>query len=179
MGNFLTEKIQVYLILSITSIFIFASFMFQHTIEYNQGLGWDGIEYSLIYHHFNNHNVSFNEIAFPFNQRIGVPYLAHLLPFDKFTSFKIINLFSVFLGIALLIKKWGINSISALFILFIILTPQLPFRLTLFYPINTDGILFLYIILVIIFFKNPFWVFLFSIFFLPFKEASILIGFVV
>lgn len=172
-----SEKSQIYIILLFSLLFIVISGFIQPTIEFNNGLGWDGEQYSFIYDFFENKHIDYEKIIFPFNQRIGAPFLAHFLPFDIFTAFKIINLTSFGLGIILLLRKWKIHSLSLLFIFFLIITPQLPFRLTLFYPVQVDGIMFLYYTLVITCFNKPQWVFLFSFFFLPFKESTILINF--
>lgn len=169
-------------------IYIFYGFINQKQIKKENGFGWDGVYYNAAYQIFsdkekevyksNEHNDTYYELyqnADPFNKRIGVPMLASKLPFDSVFSFKLINLTAFFLGLFILYYKWGKISItlSLVFILTILVTPQMPFRLTLFYPFSVDGVQFLFISLMIFFYEKPLYVMLASMLFLPFKESTV------
>ncbi|MDR6923166.1 MULTISPECIES: hypothetical protein [Chryseobacterium] len=175
------------LILFIISYIAFG-FITQKQIGKENGLGWDGVYYNAAYQVFSDkgnelykskdHNNTYYNLyhdADPFNKRVGVPELATALPFDAATSFKLINLIAFFSGLILLMYKWGKKNITIalIFILSILITPQMPFRLTLFYPFTVDGVQFLFIALMLWFFDKPLYVILASILFMPFKESTI------
>ncbi|MDR2121885.1 MAG: hypothetical protein LBP34_02055 [Flavobacteriaceae bacterium] len=185
-------------LISVILLYIAFVFQFQHRIEKNNGLGWDGTYYNAIYENFMDDpseivsakDINLNKKAdittykelfkegAPFNQRIGVPYIASLLKTDKFSAFTTINLVCFFIGLISLLYKWKVkNGIIALIFAFcLLLTPQMPFRLTLFYPMNVDGVLFLYLCWVICLYNRPLLILILTLSFLPFKEATILIG---
>ncbi|WP_223606670.1 hypothetical protein [Chryseobacterium sp. OSA05B] len=168
--------------------YIIYGFLNQKQIKKENGFGWDGVYYNAAHQTFSNkenevyksneYNNTYYELysnADPFNKRIGVPQLTSKLPFDSVFSFKLINLIAFFLGLVILCYKWSKKNltIALVFIFSIIVTPQMPFRLTLFYPFSVDGVQFLFIAIMIFFYEKPLYVILASIFFMPFKESTV------
>lgn len=186
-----TDKITPYIngsIILFIILYITYGFFNQKQIKKENGFGWDGVYYNAAYqifshkeneiyksHEYNSTYYDLNHNADPFNKRIGVPLLASKLPFDSIFSFKLINLTAFFLGLSLLFYRWGKKSITLtlIFIFSMVVTPQMPFRLTLFYPFSVDGVQFLFISLMIFFYEKPIYVILASILFMPFKESTI------
>lgn len=185
-----------HIIFTLLVIILYAIFIFFHQqrIQKNAGLGWDGVFYNSIYEvfkgeggqtdkilqdfNYNTYDEMFNK-GEPFNQRIGVPYLASILKMDKFLAFSVINLSAFFIGIFLFINKWKSKIFLAIiFTFYLMLTPQIPFRFSLFYPISVEGGLFLFLFLVIVFYNKPNVILFLTILFLPFKEGCVLIGIV-
>lgn len=157
-------------------IYIIFSLFNQTVIQYSGGLGWDGASYHQVYEYFRGEPVQYNQITSPFNQRVLLPLIASFFNYDKFYIFKIINLICFFCGSFILLYKWKFSTIPLMFLFYLILTPQIPFRLTLFYPFNIDGVMYLYYSLIILFFGKPIKVFYLSLVFTPFKESALLIG---
>ncbi len=59
----------------------------QPPVGLNGGLGWDGISYHAIYDFFRDGSRDPRAPAFPYHQRIGLPFLANLLPLPDRTAF--------------------------------------------------------------------------------------------
>ena len=179
---------EISLLLIIVSYIIYISCT-QKQIERENGFGWDGVYYNAMYQRFQEKgadiyqskdplfNKTYNKLTTedPFNKRVMAPYLASKMPFTEVVSFKVLNLLGFFTGFILLFIKWSKNNriIALILLLYILLTPQMAFRGTLFYPIHVDGVQFFFISLIVFFFNNPKYVFLISIIFLPFKETAV------
>lgn len=169
-------------------IYITYGFLNQKQIKKENGFGWDGVYYNAAYQIFsgkeketykskeyNDTYYELNHNADPFNKRIGVPWLASKLPYDSVFSFKLINLTAFFAGLFLLYSRWSKKNLTLtlIFIFSMVVTPQMPFRLTLFYPFSVDGVQFLCLSLMIFLYEKPLYVILASIFFMPFKESAV------
>ncbi len=176
-------------LISIIILFIIYTFCVQKQIQKENGFGWDGVYYNAMYQKFKGngsklyeskdllYNKTYDELTKedPFNKRIGVSYVASKIPFSEVVSFKIINLVGFFSGLLLLFIKWSKQNrtIALIFILYIVLTPQMAFKGALFYPVYVDGAQFFFLSLIVFFFEKPKYVFLISLIFLPFKETAI------
>ncbi len=63
----------------------------QPTVDYDSTIPYDGKQYSTIAHHFSSDSTDFS-VVFPFNSRIGVPFIVSLLPASYAVSgFTILN----------------------------------------------------------------------------------------
>ena len=80
---------------SVTSIYITAlalitTWISQPQVTLNGGLGWDGINYYSMYEHFIK-GYSDLPLSAPFHQRLGIPFLASLLPLNSRHAFYLIH----------------------------------------------------------------------------------------
>jgi hypothetical protein len=123
-------------------LFSFAYQKYQPQILAGGGYGWDGIEYSKIFALFRGGPS--DSIAFPFCNRIGTPYLAHLLGSDTSTSFRQVNViasfvFSITIYLTSRFLRFGVYW-SFFAGLLTIIPFFAPLRFTYFYPVYTDPV---------------------------------------
>lgn len=143
MKGFLRAPVFEYsILLALTVITLLLYGRLQPQIQFANGLGWDGVEYAKIFSAFREH-ITRHDIAFPFCQRIGVPFLAAALPTSNtIVAFKIIN--AIAGGIfSLLIYAIGREAqlgryYSSLAFLITLLHFFSPLRFTAYYPVYTD-----------------------------------------
>ncbi len=90
--------------ISIAAFFVYGAFAYE--IDYSSCIKCDGKEYLHLYHYFLGKE-SFSTIRFPFYQRVLVPWLASIIPFDDpVACFRSINLFFTVVAVASLFYLW-------------------------------------------------------------------------
>lgn len=80
----------VWVALYIAALTLLTSWLSQPPVTLNGGLGWDGIHYASLYERFLQGTSNFPLHA-PFHQRLGLPYLASLLPLASRSSFYLLH----------------------------------------------------------------------------------------
>lgn len=94
------------IILIITSLAFFVYWHFNYDIDYTTCIKCDGREYVKMFHYFRGEG-NFSDVRFPFYQRMFVPWLASILPFENpVSNFRIINLVFTLLTVGSLFYLW-------------------------------------------------------------------------
>ncbi len=140
--------IEISLILIVFILVNIQSIFYQSQISYNNGQGWDGVEYYKTAQAFKD-NIKPLAKA-PFVYRIGTPYLAQLTsPSDINFGFKSINIFAniiVLLLFYFIISYFSNNSfLKIIFPIFYIIQFLGPIRFTYYYPIHSDSIALIFL----------------------------------
>lgn len=113
----------------------------QHQITYNQGKGWDGVEYySLAKQMIGKETLKGDG---PYVYRIGTPFLASLIPLDDISlRFKIANIIACLVLVVLLaywLRLYIPNAAIRLIMMLLFMTQwHAPIRFMYYYPIYTD-----------------------------------------
>lgn len=139
------------LFLVIFSVFVVAVFsynQFQAHISYESEPLLDAHQYLKAYLYFRGDLTEFN-VTYPFNTRIGIPFLAAQLPFEEaITNFKIIHFISISLSIVffhLSWKKLELPILHQLIFWFWLLFHWLgPVRYVIHEPIMVDTAVYLF-----------------------------------
>jgi hypothetical protein len=87
-------------------------FILQTQVDYSSDTLYDGKQYIKIVNYFSNYSTNYN-VDFPFNSRIGVPYLVSLFA-NTITGFLIINAVSLF-AFLIILSYFLTNYIKATF----------------------------------------------------------------
>lgn len=138
------NKLNFYEILIIPLIFIIVNLMsslFQSQVTYNEGKGWDGVDYYKVAEDIKSHKKI--EAKAPFVYRIGTSLIvAKLFPNDLMTGFKIINIAASALIVVLLLLFLAlfINSaiLRILFVSMFIGNWLSPVRMIYYAPVDSD-----------------------------------------
>lgn len=119
----------------------------QSPISYHDGLGWDGVDYAAVAGH-----VAAGErprAAAPFVYRVGAPALvAWLSPADPVRGFRWLN-GALTLALPLLLHGWllrrGLRPATGILLSGLFVTQwHAPLRLTPFYPVHVDPLMWLF-----------------------------------
>lgn len=81
-----TVRIALYL----AALTLLTAWLSQPPVTLNGGLGWDGLHYASLYERF-LHETSPLPLHAPFHQRLGLPYLASLLPMHPRPAFYVLH----------------------------------------------------------------------------------------
>lgn len=143
-----------FLITALMVIFVNVfSFYTQDLISYNEGKGWDGVDYYKIADDISNNMVP--EARAPFVYRIGTPFLASIVePQNLMAAFTKINIiasslipFALLFWISLFYRGLFFRILPVALFSF---TWHAPIRMTYFYPIHTDPLAILIMLVLLI-----------------------------
>lgn len=152
---------------------------FQPQILAGDGFGWDGLHYAEMFKAFSGD--TFTPAAFPFCNRIGTPWLAHLIGGNISSSFKLVNIIaSAWFSIVIYFtcRSLRFQIYWSLLAFFLTLVPFFaPLRFSHYYPVYTDPVFLAALATSFFFLLRQRFVpaFVFLVACLPFREAAIYI----
>lgn len=167
------------LIFSSVSVLVFSEW--QPQIIAGGGFGWDGIQYAKIFSNFSS--VKIDAVAFPFCNRVGTPFLAHMTSIeDVALAFKVVNsVFAVMFSIVVyaIARISGLNFYYSFFAVLLTIVPFFsPARFVPYYPVYTDPVFLVFLAVSFLFLIRNRYALSFLVLALafPFREAAIYIA---
>jgi len=140
---------EVLLVITVFSIVVILSNLYQKRISFNSGQGWDGVEYFSMAYQFSHGQLP--RANGPFVYRIGTPFLASLLSTcNLLDAFFIVNMianavtvFLLYVFFRMQIPDWKIRVIL---IAMFMLQWHAPLRFAFYYPAYSDPYSFVFML---------------------------------